>query len=149
MTHLGKKAHEKTRFEAEDRAISYLEKLPPDVAFATALALEFELGTEWAELHRALLRQGKNPLVFQISGDDFERMRTARTLLPPDVDTDWTALIDLRRMLRGLRCDQKWKAASTIACRACSVFIGQRWRLDKVLPELASTAPQGRGDFRT
>ncbi len=41
MTQLGKGTEEQRRFEAEERAIAYVERFSADVAFATALALEF------------------------------------------------------------------------------------------------------------
>jgi hypothetical protein len=144
MTTRGKRTEDQRRFEAEDRAIAYLEKFPPDVALATALMVAFQLAERWSEERRAILRRGENPEVFQISEDDFETLRTARTFLPPNVEIDPSAMVDLRRIFRSLRSDCKWMAANTVACRACQIFLyGQRQKLDDALPELGA-APDAK-----
>lgn len=137
-------AENRARFEAEDRANDYLAKLPPDVAFATALMVEFLLATKWAAEYHEILQRGENPEVFQLE-DTFERMRTVRSLVPPDVEVDMIAMDDIRRLLTGLRADVKWYTASMIALRQAQVLLGRRQKLCDVLPEMEGGANEHVG----
>ncbi len=143
MKTAGRRTDDQRRFEAEERAIAYLEKFPPDVAFATALMVAFQLAELWSEEHRAILRRGENPEVFKVTEDSFEILRTARTFLPPDVEIDSSAMVDLHRIFRSLHSDDKWMGAYAVAYRACQIFLyGRRQKLDDALPELAASTSE-------
>ena len=115
------------RCEAEDLAAAYLEKFPPIVAFATALAVEAFLAKLW-DKHREE-RGDNNPAVFQISDADFERMRRARAMVPHDVEIDLIAMHEIMRLFGGLPYDQRWRVAYAVAWRTwVRAFVGQRQR---------------------
>jgi hypothetical protein len=143
MTRKEKRTTEQKLFEAEERAIACLAKLAPDVAAATAVMVAFRLGKLWLEEYRQFFQYGQKPeQVFEISEDDFERLRTARSLLPPDAEVDWSAFVDVSRIFRDLGSDSQWWAAYTVACRACGAFLlGQRQKLDEMEPELVVPGP--------
>jgi hypothetical protein len=125
--------------EAEDRAIAHLAKLAPDIAAATALALAYQLGKQWSDEYGEISGRGENPEVFQISEDAFQVMREWRSLLPRDVEVDWWALNDLRRIFGPLQPDCKWMAAYSVAGRTCRTFLPKnRQKLDEMLPDLAA-----------
>jgi hypothetical protein len=105
------------RFEAEDRAAAYLEKFSPHVAFATALMTEAFLAEKWSVEQTKMRQRGDTRKVFQICADDFERMREARKLVPPDVEVDPIAMEHVLALLTGFSPDVMWQAASTVAQR--------------------------------
>jgi hypothetical protein len=142
MTQL-RKVKNRELLETEDRAIALLAKLPPDVAAASVLVEAFQLGQQWSDEYREILRQGGNPEVFQISEDEFQIMRTVRSLLPPDVEVDWSALVDLRRIFGLLPLDAAWWAAFRVTCRASGTFLlGERRKLSELVPDLAAPTPE-------
>jgi hypothetical protein len=140
MTQRRKSTEHRELLEAEDRAIAYLAKFPPDVAAASALVVAYQLGQQW---YHEILRRGENPEVFQISEDDFQVMQAWRRLLPLHVEVDRWALNDLRRIFDPLQPDCKWTAAYTVAGRTCRTFLpGNRQKLDEILPDLAASTPE-------
>jgi hydrogenase maturation factor HypF (carbamoyltransferase family) len=127
--HSRETAERLARCEAEDRAAAYLEKFPPIVAFTTALAVQIFLAELWSIKDRKMLERGDNPVVFQISDNDIERMRQARAMVPRDVEIDLIAMHEIMRLFDGLPYDQRWKVASAVAWRAyVHAFLGQRQR---------------------
>ena len=128
------------RFDAEDRAVAYLAKFPSEVAFATALMAESMLAAKWSAEHAEMMQRGDNRKVFQITDDDFQRMREARDMVPPGGKVHIEALHHILRLLSGLQPDEKWKLASAIAFRAAvRAFVP-----DGFLPEPGASAPYTR-----
>jgi hypothetical protein len=101
----------------EDRAARYLQNLSPAVAFATALEAEFFVATRWAAKQTEMLQSGDTRKIFRIADDDFQRMREAQSMIPPDGRVDLEALHLILRTLDDLQPDQKWKVALAIVFR--------------------------------
>ena len=64
-----------------------------------------------------MLQSGDPRKIFRIADDDFQRMRQARSMIPPDGKVNLEALHLILRTLDDLQPDQKWKVASAIAFR--------------------------------
>lgn len=105
------------RCTAEDRAFEHLEKFPPEVAFATALAAEIMLAEQWASEQNAMLQRGDNSVVFRIADHDFQIMAQARDMVPPGGKAHIEGLHLLLRHFDSLPLDQRWKVASAVAFR--------------------------------
>jgi hypothetical protein len=133
----GETAEKLARFDAEDRAVAYLAKFSPEVAFATALMAESMLAAKWSAEQAEMMQRGDNRKVFQIAEDDFQRMREARDLVPPGGKVHIEALHLITRLLSGLRPDEKWKVASAIHFRAAVRALLP----DGFLPEPGASAP--------
>jgi hypothetical protein len=127
--------------EVEEHAVAYLQKLPPRVAFATALMAESFLGQKWSVEQSEMLQRGDTRKAFPISDDDFQRIREARTFLPPDVEVDLIAMHHVISLVSGFTLDLGWKTASAIAWRAAVLALwGERQQLDEVW-ELGTSVP--------
>jgi hypothetical protein len=101
----------------EDRAAKYLRDLPPAVAFATALEAEVFVATRWAAKQTEMLQSGDTRKIFRIADDDFQRMRQARSMVPPGGRVNLEALHLVLRTLDDLQPDQKWRVALAIVFR--------------------------------
>jgi hypothetical protein len=119
------------RLAAEDRAVTYLEKFSPHVAFATALMAEAFLAEKWSVEQSKMMQRGDTRKVYEISANHFERMRK-------EVD-----LIGMQRviaLLAGFPSDVGWMAASTVAWRmGVRALLGPRQKFDDFLPDLLAS----------
>jgi hypothetical protein len=129
------------RLEAEDRAVAYLEKFSPLVAFATALMAEAFLAEKWSAEQSKMMERGDTRKAFRISADDFQRMREAREFVPPDVEVDLIAMERVLALLTGFPPDVMWHAASTVAWRlGVRALLGQRQKFHDFVPNLGTSA---------
>jgi len=129
------------RLEAEDRAIAYLEKFPPLVAFATALMVEAFLAKKWSVEQTRMSQRGDTREVFQISDDDFDRMREARELIPSDVEVSLIAMERVLALLAGFPPDAMWNSASRVAWQmGVRALLGERKRFHDFMPNFYASA---------
>jgi len=103
------------RLEAEDRAVVYLDKFPPQVALATALSVELSLATSWEEEQREMIRQGDTREVVQIFASDMKELNAALAEIPPGVQSDAAAEQYLFDLLADFPPDRAWRVAHKVA----------------------------------
>jgi hypothetical protein len=128
------------RLAAEDRAVTYLEKFSPHVAFATALMAEAFLAEKWSVEQSKMMQRGDTRKVYEISANNFERMRKAREFVPPDVEVDLIGMQRVIALLAGFPSDVGWMAASTVAWRmGVRALLGPRQKFDDFLPDLLAS----------
>lgn len=103
------------RLEAEDRAVVYLGKFPPQVALATALSVELSLATSWEEEQREMIRQRDPREVVQIFASDMEELNAALAEIPPGVQSDAAAEQHVFDLLADFPPDRAWRVAHKVA----------------------------------
>jgi CO/xanthine dehydrogenase Mo-binding subunit len=121
------------RFDAEDRAVVFLDKLPSKVALATALSVEESLATRWSEEQSEMMRRDDPRPVFHIGPSDIQKLNAALAAIPSDVTSDEGAEQYILHLLADLPTDQAWLVARKVA-RSAAVFVrleqirGTPWR---------------------
>jgi hypothetical protein len=130
--------------QSSETAARLARLFSPHVAFATAPMAEAFLAEKWSVEQSKMMQRGDTRKVSRIAADDFEMMREARKLVPPDAELDLIAMNRVLALLTGFPPDAMWKAAFTVAWRVgvCGL-LGQRQRFHDCLPDSAR-APQIR-----
>jgi hypothetical protein len=101
-------------FAAEDRAVSYLGKLPPWTAFAIALNVERSLATRWEEEQREMIRCRDPRKVFAILPEDFRGLEGRLATLPCGLRSDPAIEQHVLGLFRHLPPDRAWWLAHRI-----------------------------------
>jgi hypothetical protein len=103
------------RLEAEDRAVVYLGKFPPQVALATALSVELSLATSWEEEQNERIRQRDPREVVQILPSDMQQLNAALEKIPPHIRSDAAAEQHVIDLLADFPPDWAWWIAHKAA----------------------------------
>jgi hypothetical protein len=103
------------RLEAEDRAVVYLGKFPPQVALATALSVESSLATRWEEEQNERIRQRDPRDVVQIMPSDMQQLNHALDKIPPNIRSDAAAEQHVIDLLVDFPPDRAWWIAHKVA----------------------------------
>ena len=101
------------RLEAEDRAVVYLGKLPPQVALATALSVELSLATSWEEEQNERILQPRE--VVQIMPSDMQQLNAALDKISPNIRSDAAAEQHVIDLLVDFPPDWAWWIAHKVA----------------------------------
>jgi hypothetical protein len=102
-------------FEAEDRAVKYLDELSSkEVALATALSAELLLAIRWEEEQREMIRRGDPREVVRITPDDMRKLHAALAAILPGA-IDGAAQQRVIGVLAGLPPDRAWRIAHKVA----------------------------------
>src|ERR1035437_3581160 len=101
------------RLEAEDRAVVYLGKLPPQVALATALSVELSLATSWEEEQNERFLQPRE--VVGIMPSDMQQLNAALDKIPPNIRSEAAAEQHVFDLLMDFPPDHAWWIAHKIA----------------------------------
>jgi hypothetical protein len=103
------------RLEAEDRAVVYLGKFPPQVALATALSVELSLATSWEEEQNERIRQRDPRDAVQIMPSDMQQLNAALDKIPPNIRSDAVAEQHVIDLLADFPPDRAWWIAHKVA----------------------------------
>jgi hypothetical protein len=101
------------RLEAEDRAVVYLGKFPPQVALATALSVEWSLATSWEEEQNERILQPRE--VVGIMPSDMQQLNAALDKIPPNIRSEAAAEQHVFDLLMDFPPDRAWWIAHKIA----------------------------------
>src|ERR1035437_3553711 len=101
------------RLEAEDRAVVYLGKLPPQVALATALSVELSLATSWEEEQNERFLQPRE--VVGIMPSDMQQLNAALDKIPPNIRSEAAAEQHVFDLLADFPPDRAWRVAHKVA----------------------------------
>jgi hypothetical protein len=101
------------RLEAEDRAVVYLGKFPPQVALATALSVELSLATSWEEEQNKRFLQPRE--VVPIMPSDMQQLNAALDKIPPNIHSDAVAEQHVINLLADFSPDWAWWIAHKVA----------------------------------
>jgi hypothetical protein len=102
-------------FEAEDRAVVYLDKFPPQVALATALSVELALATRCEEEQSEMIRRDDPREVYPITDDKLQSVKAAFAAIPANVRPDNNAEQYIINLLADFPLDRAWRVAHKIA----------------------------------
>ena len=102
-------------FEAEDRAVAYLGKFPPQVALATALSVELSLATSWEDEQSEMMRRDDPREVYRITDDKLQSVKAAFAAIPANVRPDDNAEQYIIDLLADFPLDRAWLVAHKIA----------------------------------
>jgi hypothetical protein len=103
------------RIRAEDDAVSYLGKFPPEVAFVTARNVEKTLAIRWEAEQEQMIRRGDPREVACMTGRHKRELDYAIAQMPPDVQSDAAAEQHVIRLLANLSPDWAWWVAHLVA----------------------------------
>lgn len=101
--------------DAEDRAVVYLGKLPPQVALATALNVEWSLATKCAAIQSEMWRRRDQSKVVAITLADFQWLIKALVATEPGVHSDTAAEQHVIDLLTDFSSDWAWWIARKVA----------------------------------
>jgi hypothetical protein len=101
------------RLEAEDRAVVYLGKFPPQVALATALSVELSLATSWEEEQNERFLQPRE--VVGIMPSDMQQLNAALGKIPPNIRSEAAAEQHVFDLLMDFPPDRAWWIVHKIA----------------------------------
>lgn len=111
---MAKRCRPEMRMVAEDAAINYLtNEFPPDVASATAAAVEFEFALRWNAEMRELIDRKDRRKVFMINERHMRELEQARTDTPPEL-SDSRGIGHLLDLLDELPIDWAWFVARRV-----------------------------------
>jgi hypothetical protein len=102
------------RFNAEDRAVAHLAKLPPPVAHAIALDVEWSLATKCAAEQSEMWRRRDPRNVVPITLEDFRRLVVALTTIPPGLQFDAATERHVIDLLADFSSDWAWWIAHKV-----------------------------------
>ena len=103
------------RLDAEDRAVVYLGKLPPHVALATALNVEWSLATKCAAEQSQMTRRRSSREVVPITLNDFQRLIKALAATPSGIQSDAAAERHVTDLLADFSSDWAWWVAHKVS----------------------------------
>jgi hypothetical protein len=103
------------RFDAEDRALVYLDKFPPPVARKIAINVEWSLATKCAAIQSEMRRQRDPSEVVEINLNDFQKLIEAIAATPPDIQSDAAAEQKIIDLLADFPPDWAWWIAHNVA----------------------------------
>jgi hypothetical protein len=114
-----RKSHEMDKrwalLDAEDRAVVYLDKFPPQVALATAVTVEWLKAMKWWIEQSEMIRRNDPREVFRITDDKFREVKAAFFAIPPGVKSDAVAQQHVIDLLANFPPDQAWLIARKVA----------------------------------
>jgi hypothetical protein len=103
------------RIRAEDDAVRYLGKFPPEVAFVIARNVEKTLAIKWDAEQEEMIRRGDPREVLCMTDTDKRNLDHAVARIPPDIQSDAAAEQHVIRLLAKLSPDGAWWVAHLVA----------------------------------
>jgi hypothetical protein len=115
-------------FRAEDAAVEYLGKYPPDVALVVARRVEGRLAIRWQKEQSELMSRGESRVIFPITERHLRDLNFALARIP-NVPSDAVGEEQILALLADLPTDRAWWVAHKAAHYEESCF-----RLSKLPP---------------